>query len=422
MTPLQLATTLALVGTTGIGLALLSQPIRRWLPISEPLVGLLLGILVGPAVLGWFVVADELRDVLLLEGSRVLLAASVMAAALRFPASSLRGLGRATAVLLVLVMPVAALLTGAAALAVGLPLGLALLAGACLAPTDPVLAASVVNGEPAEQTLTHRVRALLSVESGANDGLGIVMVAVLVAVVLPAGSAGSALGQVAWEVLGGTLLGLVCGVLAGWGLTVARAHHDLGHGPELVYSLLLAAGVLGLASLLQLADVLAVFMAGLAYNRWVPDIPRQHQEAVDEGVNRYAVLPLFLLLGATLPWAEWRGLGPGAVLLVAGAFLLRRLPAVLLLHRPLGLSRPQGMFTGWHGPMGVSALFYVAHARHEGVTDPALLAAVTLVVSCSVVVFGLGATPARRAYASRYGQEGEAEAEGGAETTRSGRE
>lgn len=411
-----LPTTLALIGVSGILLALISQPIRRSLPVSEPMVGLLLGVLVGPAVLGWLVIEDHVRDVLLLEGTRVLLAASVMAAALRFPAASLRGLGQATAVLLVVVMPVAAVLTGVVALAVGLPLGLALLAGACLAPTDPVLAASVVNGQPAERTLAHRVRALLTVESGINDGLGIVLVAVLVAVVLPAEATGAALGHVAWQVAGGTVLGLACGVLAGWGLTVAREHHDLGHGPELVYSLLLAAAVLGLAGLAGLADVLAVFVAGLAYNRWVPDTPRQHQVAVDEGVNQYAVLPAFLLLGATLPWAEWERLGPGAVVLVAGAFLLRRLPAVVLLSRPLGLTRPQAAFTGWHGPMGVSALFYVAHARHEGVTDPALLAVVTLVVACSVVVFGLGSSPARRGYASRYGHEGEPA------TTRSGRE
>ena len=64
---------------------------------------------------------------------------------------------------------------------------------------------------------------------------------------------------------------------------------------------------------------------------------------------------------------------------------------------------------GCFGPMGVSALFYLAHARHEGVDDPALWGAVTLVVAVSVVVFGVSGAPGRKTYARRYGHEGDRE-------------
>src|SRR5699024_9684649 len=110
--------------------------------------------------------------------TRVLLAASVMTAALRFPVTSLRGLVPQFALLLCVVMPIAAVVTGAAALTLGLPLALALLVGTCLCPTDPVLAASVVTGRPAQRYLPERVRTLLTGESGANDGLALALVGV----------------------------------------------------------------------------------------------------------------------------------------------------------------------------------------------------------------------------------------------------
>ncbi|MDQ3359362.1 MAG: cation:proton antiporter [Actinomycetota bacterium] len=397
--------TLAVVGLTGVLLALVSEPMQRRLPVTEPLVALGLGVLAGPAVLGLVTVEAHLRDQLLLEGSRVLLAASVMAAALRYPASSLTGLLRPTVLLLAVAMPVAALLTGLSALALGLPAALALLVGACLAPTDPVLAASVVTGGPAERTLAERVRAILTIESGANDGLGLVLVGLCVAAVLPAQGIGHALGLVAWDVLAGVAIGAALGWLAGWGLRWAVEHHDLGEGPELVYTLLLALGVLGVARLADTGGVLAVFVAGLVYSRIVPGAPRRQQVAVDEGINRYAVIPLFLLLGAVLPWAAWRDLGWMGVLFVLGVLVLRRPPALLALARPLGVTVPQAGFMGWFGPMGVSALFYLAHARHEGVQDPTLFAAVTLAVTVSVVVFGLTASPGRRLYAARHGSD-----------------
>ncbi|MGC5584998.1 cation:proton antiporter [Ornithinimicrobium sp. W1665] len=404
-----LAPSLAVLGVGGVVLALVSGPLERWVPVSEPLVALAAGVLVGPAALGLVRLEQELVDVLLLEGSRVLLAASVMAAALRYPWESLRGLLRPTVVLLAVVMPLAALATAASALVLAVPVSLALLVGACLAPTDPVLAAAVVSGEPAERTLPHRVRALLTLESGANDGLGVVLVVVLVAVVLPAQGVVHALGLVAWEVGAGLAVGGLVGWLAGLGLSHADRHDDVGEGPELVYTLLLAVGVLGVARTVEAAGVLAVFVAGLVYNRFAGSSPREKQDAVDEGINKYAVLPLVAVLGAVLPWGTWADWGWRAAVFAGLVLLLRRLPVLLALRRPLGVAAHQAGFMGFFGPMGVSALFYLAHARHEGVHDPALWGAVTLAVAVSVVVFGLTGAPGRRAYARRHGHEGDVE-------------
>jgi len=388
----------AVVGTASVLLALVSRQIRR-LPVTEPLMATLLGVLVGPEVLGLLVLEERQRDVLLLEGSRLLLALSVTAAALRFPVRNLRPLVRPVALLLVVVMPVAALAAGAAALVLGLPLALALLVGTCLSPTDPVLASSVVSGEPAEQHLPARVRQLLTAESGANDGLALPLVGVAVVVVLPATWTADTAVRLVWEVLGATAVGLLAGVLAGLGLKAATRHRDLAPGPELVYTLLLAVAVLGVARLAGTDGVLAAFIAALAYNWCIGDQERESEARVDEAVNRYAALPLFLVLGAVLPWREWAELGPVAVVFVAAVLLLRRLPWMLLLGRLLRLRRRDAVFTGWFGPMGVSAVFYLAHSIHEGVTDPRLFAAGTLAIAASVIAFGISAAPGTKAYA-----------------------
>ncbi len=185
------------------------------MPLSEPLVALVLGVLVGPHLLGWLEVPADVTNTLLLEGTRLLLAASVMVAALRFRARSLRDVLRAAVLLLAVAMPVAAVLAGAAGLLLGLPVALALVLGCCLSPTDPVLAASVVTGGPATRDLPGRLRRMLTLESGANDGLALPLVGIALAVYLSDESLGAAVPRVLLEVVGGVVLGAVTGLARG---------------------------------------------------------------------------------------------------------------------------------------------------------------------------------------------------------------
>ena len=239
----------------------------------------------------------------------------------------------------------------------------------------------------------------MTAESGANDGLALPLVGLAVAAVLPATGTADVIGRLVWEVLGGTLIGVLAGVLAAIGLKAATRHRDLAPGPELVYTLLLAVAVLGVSRLTQTGGVLAAFIAALAYNWYIGDQERESESHIDEAVNRYAVLPLFLVLGAVLPWQEWATFGPLALVFVAAVLLLRRLPWVLLLAHLLRLHRRDAVFIGWFGPMGVSALFYLTHSIHEGVADPRLFAAGTLAIAASVSAFGISAAPGTKAYA-----------------------
>lgn len=387
----------ALVGALSVLLAFGSSRIR-YLPVSEPLLALLLGVLAGPRVLGLIDLPDAERPGLTLEAARLLLAVSLMAVALRYPTRDLRPLLRPVTMLLVLAMPAMAAVTwGLGVLILGLPIALAALLGACLTPTDPVLAASVVTGKPAEQDLPARTRQLLSLESGGNDGLAFPLVVVTLAFVMHEELATTA-GEAAYAVLAAAVIGIAAGVLAGKAIDAASRREDIDAGSLLVFTLVLAVAVLGLARIAHTDGVLAVFVAGLAYNVTIARGERGPQQNLDEGINRYLLLPLFLILGVELPWAEWGQLGWSVVGFPAAVLLLRRLPVLLLLRRPVRLAMRDAVFLGWFGPIGVSALFYLTHAEEQGAQDERLWAAGSLVVVASTVVHGISSAPGRRAY------------------------
>ncbi|WP_250446905.1 cation:proton antiporter, partial [Actinotalea sp. C106] len=202
-----------------------------------------------------------------------------------------------------------------------------------------------------------------------------------VAAVVPASSGAELLGRLAWEVVGAGLAGAGVGVLAAWGLRVATRHRDLEPGPELVLTVLLAVATLGIARSIGTDGVLAVFVAGLVYSSRVGDDERIAQDDVDEAINRYATIPLFVVLGAVLPWGDWVAFGPAALVFAVLVLVLRRPPVLLALARPLGWSWREAGFLGWFGPMGVSAIFYLAHSADAGVRDPRVFAAGTLAVT-----------------------------------------
>ncbi|WP_228454250.1 cation:proton antiporter domain-containing protein [Streptomyces alkaliphilus] len=385
---------LTAVGALAVLVAVLSARLQR-VPLSAPLLALVMGVLLGPEVTGLLAppTVVEARDEVY-EASEVLLAVSVMAVALRYPIREVRARARSvTLLVLVAMVGMAATTTAVAAAVPAIGLTAALLLGAALCPTDPVLASGVATGGFAGSRLPARTRQLLSLESGANDGLALPLVLAAVAVAGPL-TGPAAAAEALWQVLGGIVLGGLLGTAAGRLLRGAERRREIESGPALVYTLLLTLLILGVSGLLDLDGVLAVFVAGLAFNAAGPAAERAEEAKIDETVNTFLVLPLFVLLGAMLPWEEWADLGWGSgLMLVVGVLLLRRLPILLLLARPLGLRPRDAVFLGWFGPMGVSALFYLcAEAQRLG-NAPEVLAAGTLVVAASTVVHGVTTAP-----------------------------
>ncbi|WP_431782634.1 cation:proton antiporter [Streptomyces chumphonensis] len=396
---------LTVVGVLALVLAAFSAVVRR-LPLSEPLLALLAGVLLGPVLLGVLevpTVLDGHRE--LHEVTRLLLAVSVMAVALRYPIAAVRSRLGPVVLLLVVAMPAMALSTAAVAAAtLGAGLGAAALLGAALCPTDPVLASSAVTGEPAERDVPARTRQLLSLESGSNDGLALPLVLAAVAVAGPLSGPQALLDSV-WQVLGAVASGGMAGWVAGRTLRRESAAGATEPGPLLVFTLLLALFVLGVSGLLHVDGLLAVFVSGLAFNAAGSVQERSDDNQVDEAVNRFLVLPVFVVLGAMLPWSQWAEFGWRGPLFLAGVLALRRLPVLLLLGRLIRLRRRDALFLGWFGPVGVSALLYLTLEADRLGVDPTVLAAGTLAVAGSTVAHGLTSSPGRAWYAraARHG-------------------
>lgn len=323
-------------GGLALLLALFSWHVRR-LPFSGPLLALVLGVLVGPQVLDVVSVPEEVRDPLLLEAARLMLAVSLIGVALRFPFSGLRPTLRPVLLLVAVVMPLAAAVTGGLAVALlGFPVALAALLGACLSPTDPVLASDVVSGEPAERDLPERTRQVLSMESGANDGLALPLVLLALVPVLDTAVGGEA-GRALYQVVVAVVVAIVIGIATALVLRAVEAGHDAEKPSELVLTLVLAVAVLGACRVLKTDGVLGVFVAGLAYNAMIQREERVEQDMLDEVANRYLVIPFFLLVGVVLPWKEWGELGGRVLVFALAVLLLRRPPVVVALGRLLGL-------------------------------------------------------------------------------------
>ncbi len=398
----QLNAAFAVIGGLVLLLGFFSSLVKNRSPISEPLIALFLGVLLGPEVFGIF--GDALDDPAFLEeASRITLAAAVMGIALRLPRGYVFRNWKPFTLLLAGGMPLMWLSSSLIAyLVVGLPVWIALLLGATVTPTDPVVASSTVNGQSAEKNIPTPLRHLLSAESGANDGLTLPFV--LLPLLYLGASPGQTLGNwllltLLWKVLGAALLGGIVGYFASRLLRVAKGRQLGERNPLLATTLALALMVLGGIRLLGGSALLAIFAAGVMFDAPTESRLGEVLEHIQEAVARFFILPIFVLFGMVLPWQQWGTLGWAGIAFVVAVLLLRRLPALLAMHAKIGPLRqlPDALFAGWFGPIGVSTIFYISLARQRTHLD-SVWALGSLLVFASVVLYGVVATPLVKFY------------------------
>lgn len=346
----------------------------------------------------------ETDHVVLERTSELALMVAVFSAGLVIERRVRRRSWASVATLLIVVMPLTILfiaLFGMAAM--GLSFGAALLLGAILAPTDPVLAGDVglagVGGETYGEP-----RLSLHTEAGFNDGLASPFVVLGLLVAQRGGTDWLGewlLADLLYAAGMALAFGVVAGIAAAWLATRLRAagllarHLDgfLALGVVLViYGATEAAGGYGL---------LAVFAAGFAFRRY------EFEHDVHHGVHQGAEaagtsLELLVLLGLgsmlTVQGLEAPGL-EGWLLAPLLIVVLR--PALVLATAPRGLMDLRGkLFLGFFGVRGVAALFYAAVVVESGALDAAeqhtVVWTTLVVVVVSIVVHGLSATPLTR--------------------------
>lgn len=367
--------------------------------LPGPVLALSFGALIGPYALDVMTIEDfgVPPGTLLEEAARVTLAIGLTGVALRLPHGYWRKNVRWIAVIILLgmiAMLVAA--TGVLWALLGVPFLLALLLGAIITPTDPVVTTPIVTGSLAEERIPERVRHNLSAESGINDGLGYLFVMLPVLLLVKPGEAWHELlvKVFLWEVLGAAVFGVVAGFLLAklfvWSKNAGLMEESAYLGFFVPFGLF----VLGAGKLLGTDAILAVFVAAAVFGQFIPERDEREQDKIDDAIARLFLLPIFILLGLALPFSEWAALGWIAPVALASAVLVRRILTLWML-RPLIRTLHDGnetAFLSWFGPVGVSALFYATLAeRHTGNHD--IFIYTTLAITLSVLIHGLSTAP-----------------------------
>lgn len=409
----QLNIALAVTGTVVVSIGLASNVIKRSL-LQEPMIAVLVGVAVGPYGLGWLdVVRWGEPNAILEQAARLTLAIGLAGVALRLHKEPLRALARPVAFLLTLGMTgmwlVSSVLAG---WLLELSPWTALLLGAVITPTDPVVASSIVTGQFAKQHLPVRVRDSISLEAGANDGLAYLCVMLpVLALTCPGGDPWSH-----WlldSLLRGVVAASAIGCLIGYGsakLLIFAERRQLIESTSLLgYTLAFSLLTLGAAELLGADALISVFLAAVVFNVCVGRREEHAQENIQEAIAKLFTLPMFVIFGIVLPFSAWGRLGWPLLALAVLVLLLRRPLVVAVLYPGLRrmLNAYDVAYLGWFGPIGIAAIYYATFARGH-VHDPLIWEAASALVFASILIHGVTAAPLTRLYAQQRGAETQA--------------
>jgi NhaP-type Na+/H+ or K+/H+ antiporter len=374
---------MALVGLVIVVAALFSGLVERsHLPQVGAFLGL--GLIVGPAGLG--LLAPTLDSPVLRVVATLSLTLVLFTDAITLNLTEVRRAGGLAALVLGPgTLASAGLIALAGAWLLGLPVAAAVLVGAVLASTDPVLVRDVLR-LPNAPRLAQQV---LRLESGLNDVvvLPIILVAMaFMAQELPRDAAGWARLAINLFLLGPGA-GVAVGLLSVATMELVRRRVGVRRVYESIYSLGVALSAFAAAEALHGSGFLAAFAAGLtiaALDVEMCDCFLEYGETTGE----LALLFTFVLFGATLIWSGLELLS-AEVLLFAGIALLVRPPVFLVTLMRSRLDPKARLFTAWFGPRGLSSLLLVLLPVFAGIPgSERLFALCSLVVLLSVLLHG----------------------------------
>ena len=425
------------VGAVFIFMALSGTVLQR-LPLSASMLYLGAGVLIGAFGLE-LVVVDPIAQAAIVERiTEVAVIVSLFTAGLKLRVPLRDPMWRLPVVLASGSMALTVgLIAVVGVVALGLPLGAAILLGAVLAPTDPVLASDVQVTGPRDRD---RLRFTLTGEASLNDGTAFPFV------MLGLGLLGlHGIGDfgwrwlavdVLWAIAGGLAIGGVLGTVAGNLILYLRRVHQESVGLDDFLALGLIALAYGVAILLHTYGFLAVFAAGLALRKIEERSSGSEREPEDvmdavaaeataEETATHPETAAVYMTQSVLGFTEQlERIGEVAVMLMVGIMISTTeipfaavwfVPLLLLVIRPVAASigmirsdttRVQRAFIAWFGIRGIGSIYYLMYAIEHGLperTAETLTGLTLAAVAASVVVHGISVTPLMR----RYSEEGE---------------
>lgn len=276
-----------------------------------------------------------------------------------------------------------------------LSLGAALLLGAVLAPTDPVLASSVQVGPP-NHGEEDKPRFTLTAEAGLNDGLAFPFVYLAITIAEHFGTADTVTfdllldwfsKDVVWRIAAGTIVGIIVGKVIGHTVFSNRTKETTMSQGYIVIALTLVA--YGLAEFIHGYGFISVFLAAFTFRR------TQHGHDYHQQLHDFAEQSENLLMSLVIV-IFGMALGQG---ISSGVELTWKVYAVsiaaLLLVRPIagwvglaGLKLPnkQRFAIASLGIRGIGTFYYLAYALNKEVFEAG--EASVLWIICSIVILG----------------------------------
>lgn len=414
-----------LIGGLLIAMGLIPTILKR-LPVTSAIIYLAVGVVVGPMVLNLFHFNPLQQSALLETLTEAAVLISLFSAGVKMPVPVSTTHWRAPILLATVSMAVTVgLIAALAYYALGLPLGAAILLGAIVAPTDPVLATDVQIRHPSDR---ETLRVTLTCEAGINDGTAFpfVMLGLGLLGVHEIGDHG--LRWVMVDVLWATSAGIAIGALLGNGLghlvwKLRCNQPELKHLDDFL-GLGLIGLVYGLSVYVDAWGFLAVFAAAVALRQTelklsgeTPDTPqRLHANEARPGnvsdrkpaqpvrtsegslifgehLERLAEVLLILLIGGMLFIDSWSWQAVGLALFL---FVVARPISVMV--GLLGTGTPwkvRGMVS-WFGVRGIGSLYYIMFAIQHGLPEELALPLFQLtliVVTLSILVHGTSVKP-----------------------------
>jgi NhaP-type Na+/H+ or K+/H+ antiporter len=356
--------------------AVLASELAHRSVLSTAVMFLAAGFVAGPGALG--LIRLRADDPVVATFAELALFSVLFTDGMRTPARELLAAWRLPGQALLIGLPLT--LLGNALLGrfvVGLGWPEAFLVGAILSPTDPVFAAAIVG----RHEVPLRLRHLLNVESGLNDGLALpIVMGTLAFVGAPSKfHATATLGEVA----GGVALGVAVPWLA-IRLEQGPLFKAVGaYEPLMAFAIGML--VYSSSNLLHVNEFLGAFTAGITVATVGPAV-RDAFEHLGESLAELLKLAALLVFGslitpALLAGLSWRAYAFAALALVAVRPLAL---AVALFGSPLG--RREWFAAAWFGPKGFASVFFGLLILAAGLPrGPELFALVALVVAGSIV-------------------------------------
>ncbi len=323
--------------------------------------------------------------------------------------------------LLAIAMPLTIVATAWLGLAgLGFSLAMALLFGASMAPTDPVLAADVQVGPPRSGD-EDEVRFGLTSEAGLNDALAFPFIHL--AILAGAGGLATQGGlldwftiKVGWKLLAGLGAGLLIGKTLGHLLFRSR-RGGLSKRADGLIALAATLIAYSVTEVVHGYGFLAVFVCALTIRNAERDHDF-HQEMHDfsDQIERLLMMLLLVLFGgalangllSSLTWTD-------ALVGLAVVFVIRPIAGLIAMT---GSDQPlrERLLLAFLGIRGVGSVYYLAYGINHGDfgNSERLWAVVGFIILLSIVVHGVTATPLLERLTHRRGATGPAFPEGAA--------